>query len=82
LKQNLPVSGKFFLNSLAEKITSGNLNVLKQKFPQLSYLDPSGAIVHEALNRGFGNIMLYGGIGVWILATLSFIVFRSGKSGQ
>jgi EmrB/QacA subfamily drug resistance transporter len=82
LKQRLPVGSEFSLNSLAEKITSGSYNTLKRSFPQLSYLDPSGTIVHEALNRGFGNVMLFGGIGVWILAALSFIIFGSGKSGK
>jgi len=82
LKQRLPVGREFSLNSLTEKITSGSYNTLKRSFPQLSYLDPSGTIVHEALNRGFGNVMLFGGIGVWILAALSFIIFGSGKSGK
>ncbi|MBK1895379.1 MFS transporter [Chryseobacterium paridis] len=81
LKRTLTnVSGQFSLESLAEKITSDSISTLKQNFPQLSYLDSSGTIVHEALNNGFANIMLYGGIGVWILALLSFMIFGSGKS--
>jgi EmrB/QacA subfamily drug resistance transporter len=72
---------KLPVNSLAEKITSGNLSSLKQSFPQLSYLDPSGAVVHAALSNGFKNVLLYGGVGVWVIATLSFLIFGSGKSG-
>jgi len=72
------VIGKFPVNLLAEKITSGSLSGLQQTFPQLSYLDPSGAIVHDALNSGFKNVLTYGGVGVWILATLSFFVFGPG----
>jgi len=82
LKRNLPVRGEFSFSSLAEKITSINISTLKHNFPQLSNLDPSGNIVHEALNRGFENIMLYGGIGVWILALLSFFIFGFDKSGK
>ncbi|WP_018181828.1 MFS transporter [Kaistia granuli] len=35
----------------------------------------SDAVVHQALVDGFGWILLYGGIGVWLLAAASYWVF-------
>ncbi|UGX86449.1 MFS transporter [Phyllobacterium meliloti] len=67
------------LRLLAEKIAAGNFAGLQQSFPELATLDASGTIVHTALIHGFGNIMLYGGIGVWVLAVISFIIFGPGK---
>ncbi|OMD28146.1 MFS transporter [Paenibacillus odorifer] len=63
------------LRSLAEKTAAGNTSSLNQSFPELSSLDASGAIVHASLVHGFGLVMLYGGIGVWVLAAMSFIIF-------
>ena len=34
-----------------------------------------GAVVHQALADGFGWILLYGGIGVWLLAAASYLAF-------
>ncbi|MBA8880651.1 MFS transporter [Phyllobacterium myrsinacearum] len=67
------------LRPLAEKIAAGNFASLPQSFPELAMLDASGKIVHAALINGFGLIMLYGGIGVWVLALVSFIIFGPGK---
>jgi hypothetical protein len=55
------------LRSLAEKIASGTL--------ELAVTNLSEAVVHQALADGFGLIMLYGGISVWLLAALSFVAF-------
>lgn len=63
------------LRSLVEKTAAGNTSSLNQGFPELSSLDASGAIVHASLVHGFGLVMLYGGIGVWVLVTISFIIF-------
>jgi EmrB/QacA subfamily drug resistance transporter len=68
--------------SLAEKIAAGNFASLKQAFPELSSLDSSGAVVHMALVHGFGLVMLYGGIGAWILAAASFVIFAPLKSNR
>ena len=70
---------KLPLRSLAEKVASGSFHTLKHDFPQLSALDPSGTIVREALVQGFDWIMLYGGIGVWVLSLASFITFGRKK---
>ncbi|WP_332875221.1 hypothetical protein [Variovorax sp. IB41] len=29
--------------------------------------------------RGFGQVMLYGGIGIWVLAAISFVIFGSRR---
>ncbi|BCP51416.1 MFS transporter [Kaistia sp. 32K] len=42
----------------------------------------SGAVVHLALVDGFGWILLYGGIGVWLLAVASYLVFGRGAASQ
>jgi len=70
------------LRSLAEKIAAGNFASLKQVFPELSSFDSSGAIVHAALVHGFGLVMLYGGIGAWILAAASFVIFAPLKANR
>jgi EmrB/QacA subfamily drug resistance transporter len=67
------------LRVLAEKIAAGNVG-LQQAFPELSSVDSSGAVVHAALVHGFGLVMLYGGIGVWILAAISFVIFAPLKA--
>ncbi|NVM88312.1 EmrB/QacA subfamily drug resistance transporter [Variovorax sp. SG517] len=67
------------LRSLAEKIAAGSFASLGEAFPVLSQADPSGATVHAALVHGFGLVMLYGGVGVWVLAGVSWLVFGSGK---
>jgi hypothetical protein len=63
------------LRALAEKIATGNLDSLTLYSPKLATLDPSGAIAHAALVNGFGWVMLYSGIGVLVLAIISFIIF-------
>lgn len=67
------------LRAMAEKIAAGNFASLGELFPQLSTLDPSGAVVHAALVHGSGLIMLYGGIGVWVLAAISFMIFGTRR---
>lgn len=60
------------LRSLAQGIAAGSVTSLDQ-------FDASGTILHAALTHGFGWVMLYGGIGVWILAALSFVIFSPAK---
>jgi MFS family permease len=55
------------LRLLAEAIAAGNA---------VSVPELSDSIVHEALVKGFGWVILYGGFGVWIMAGVSFIVFN------
>jgi hypothetical protein len=56
------------LRLLAERIAAGTT---------VSVPGLSDAIVHEALMQGFGWVMLYGGIGVWIMAGISFLLFHA-----
>lgn len=63
------------MRALASTVATGNLASLHQAYPVLSVQDPTGAIVHAALVKGFGWVMLYGGIGAWILAAISFLTF-------
>jgi EmrB/QacA subfamily drug resistance transporter len=52
---------------LAERIAAGNA---------VSVPGLSETVVHEALAQGFGWVMLYGGVGVWTLAGVSFLIFN------
>jgi len=81
LKSSLPGSfDALQLRLLAEKIATGNLASLKQSLPELSLVDSSGAVAHAALVHGFGLVMLYGCIGVWGLAVISFMIFGPKKT--
>ncbi|MFB9262626.1 MFS transporter [Bradyrhizobium erythrophlei] len=67
LRGAIPNLGASELHRLAEQIAAGNA----VSMPGLS---PS--VVHAALVNGFGWVMLYGGIGVWIMAAISFMIFN------
>lgn len=72
LEANLPPgTDASTLRSLAEKIAAGTAGSSGQGV--------SDAIVHHALADGFGWVMLYGGISVWLLAAVSFMVFGPGR---
>lgn len=70
LKAVLPNLGATELRLLAERIAAGNAVAM----PELS-----DAVVHQALANGFGWVMLYGGIGVWIMAATSFLLFNARR---
>lgn len=38
------------------------------------------AVVHQALTDGFGWVLLYGGVSVWVLAAVSFVIFGARLS--
>ncbi|MDA6071130.1 MFS transporter [Flavobacterium sp. AC] len=71
---------KTALHTIAEKVAAGNFSSLNQDFPELNILDSSGSVLHAALAHGFEMVLLYGGIGVWILALLSYMLFNPGKA--
>ncbi|MBV8277281.1 MAG: MFS transporter [Verrucomicrobia bacterium] len=65
------------LHSLAEKIAAGEVMSPDHTFPGITLA--SEGTTHAALVHGFGLVMLYGGVGVWVLAATSFITFRARK---
>jgi len=81
LKRLSAASGSFDatqLRHIAEQIAAGNVAALDQAAP-----GGSKGLGSAALAGGFGDVMLYGAIGVWVLATLSFLTFgrRRGIDG-
>ncbi len=58
------------LRSLAESVAAGTALA--------SEYNLGGVVIQDALTRGFGWVLLYGGMSVWILAALSFLVFGYG----
>jgi EmrB/QacA subfamily drug resistance transporter len=58
------------LRHIAEQIAAGNVSALDQ-----SALGASKVIGPAALADGFGDVMLYGAVSVWVLAALSFFTF-------
>jgi Major Facilitator Superfamily len=73
LKEALSGIGAVPLRLLAERIAAGNALAV----PELT-----NSVVHQALANGFGWVLLYGGIGVWIMAGLSFAVFNARAMRQ
>jgi EmrB/QacA subfamily drug resistance transporter len=73
LKEALPDLPTSQLRPLAEKIAAGD---------SVSVPGLTAPIVHEALANGFGWVLLYGGIGVWIMAAISFLIFNAGGVRQ
>jgi EmrB/QacA subfamily drug resistance transporter len=72
LTSSLPTSmGTTELRLFAERISAGDAALL----PQIP-----AETIHDALVAGFGGVMLYGAIGVWILAAASFLVFGHWKA--
>ncbi|MFJ1310801.1 MFS transporter [Agrobacterium sp. P15N1-A] len=59
------------LQSLAEKIAAGTAGA--------SARGVSEELVHRALADGFGLVMLYAGISVWLLAAISFMIFGPAR---
>jgi MFS family permease len=74
----LPGSFHPQLHGLAEAVASGSGAALQQALPELSSSQVD-VLLHAALAHSFGLVLLYGGIGVWILAALSFLVFGPRK---
>jgi len=66
------------LRATAEGIAAGDAGALAGGRAILG--DVPDIVVRSALGDGFGFVMLYGGIGAWILAGLSFALFRPGMA--
>jgi len=67
LKDSLPGLDATQLSATAENIAAGN---------SISVTGLTAPVMHAALVNGFGWVLLYGGIGVWIMAALSFAIFN------
>jgi hypothetical protein len=39
-------------------------------------------LAHAALSHGFQRVLLYGGVGVWLLGAASFLVFGAAKPAR
>jgi EmrB/QacA subfamily drug resistance transporter len=66
--------------ALSERLDAAQLHVLAERIAAgttMTAPELSGSIVHEALAQGFGWVMLYGGLGVWAMAGISFLLFHS-----
>jgi EmrB/QacA subfamily drug resistance transporter len=68
LESALPNLEAAQLRLLAERIAAG---------AAVSASALSGGTLHEALVQGFGRVMLYGALGVWIMASISLLLFHS-----
>jgi EmrB/QacA subfamily drug resistance transporter len=55
------------LRSIAESVAAGTVLAPDRNV--------SSTVVHQALTDGFGWVLLYGGVSVWILAAISFMIF-------
>lgn len=55
------------LRSLAESVAAGTAIAPERNVP--------ATVVHQALTDGFGWVLLYGGVSVWVLAVISFVIF-------
>ena len=62
------------LHELAQKIAAGGCSALPSIDASTSSTVTSRC--HIALTRGFGMVMLYGAISVWIAAAISLLLFR------
>ncbi len=69
LKSVLPNVDADELRVLSERIAAGSAVTAPGLFPSLA---------HDALTSGFGWVLLYGGVGVWLLAAISFAIFNAG----
>ncbi|AGU52119.1 putative transporter, MFS-type [Variovorax paradoxus B4] len=63
------------LRALAEQLAGGDVAGAQQALATLALPDASAALLQAAMTHGFGWVMLYGGLGAWLTAVLSFAVF-------
>lgn len=95
LAVNIAVMGLLLVEGIAAALQQGTANVASNQLRATAEGIAAGdatalsggalgsmpdLFVHQALGDGFGLVMLYGGIGAWILAGLSFALFRPGRA--
>lgn len=64
--------GAYELRGMANSIASGAL-------PSLNAAPMQASVAHDALVHGFHWVLLYGGMGAWVLAAASFVTFGAGR---
>lgn len=67
------------LHEVAQRVAAGDVALLVRGGAGLATMDPHGTIVHAALVHAFGLVVLYGGLGAWVLALLSLVTFGTGR---
>lgn len=81
LRNALGITEGAELRQLAEKIAAGDTAGIVQNTHLLAHMAPAPETVHAALAAGFGEVMVYGAVSVFVLAATSFMVFSLGKAG-
>jgi hypothetical protein len=62
--------------SLQHRVDEGQLRLLAERVAAGAAVpELPASVVHHALAQGFGWVMLYGAVGVCVLAGLSFFIF-------
>lgn len=67
-------------SAASERLDAAQLRLLAERIAAGTAVPIPGlpaSVVHDALSQGFGWVMLYGGVGVWVLAGFSFLVFHA-----
>ena len=68
------------IHALAEQVASGAHVSSGQRLTTLAGVDASVETIHSALVHGFGWVMLYGGVCIWLLAAASFVIFGAKRA--
>lgn len=82
LRDVLGVSNSVGLRLFAEKIAAGDLKVAETHPGLLAQAEAPQALAQAALVAGFGWVMVYGAVSVFLLAASSWWVFSPGKTAQ
>lgn len=64
------------LRALAEQLAGGNVAGARQVLATLAGPDAAGTALQAAVTQGFGTVMLYGAVAVWLTAVASWAVLR------
>jgi hypothetical protein len=63
--------------ALSGRLDAGQLRLLAERIAAGTIVSVPGlSSSREALLQGFGWVMLYGGVGVWVMAGISLLVFH------
>lgn len=67
------------LRVLAERLAGGDAAGGRQLVAAIADPQSAAAVVHGAVTRGFGWVMLYGGLSAWLTAAASWVVLGAVK---